>query len=349
MKTKTTRASALRITISIALLSISAILLASSFKSAHHWPSLAADVMEMPIPIADQAIATLGNNIYSFSGASDGALTGLSYEFDRKTWRAIAPYPVPTESSSAVSDGTRYIYVMNGVSSGQIYQTAMYRYDPVTNSYAQMASNAVATRNQSALYANGKIYKIGGKDASGYQTALEIYDVATNTWALGAPLPTVMPSGVAWTKNDFIYMGSYRYHIGTNTWSVDIPATTWMTGDVFAGVGIGQYNVYDNSGIFKETIGSGDSQNTAGCGFNPALDKLYTTHFQASQVIVFDNADPHSVLQTISSSAGNADPESVVFDAAGNFYVGHADGSQQIQKYDSTGSLVAALVLPLDH
>src|SRR6266487_549892 len=159
MKTKTIRASAFRITISIALLSISAILLASSFKSAHHWPSLAADVMEMPIPIAHQAIATLGNNIYSFSGASDGALTGLSYEFDGKTWRGIAPYP----------------------------------------------------------------------------------------------------------------------------------ATTWMTGDVFAGVGIGQYNVYDNSGNFKETIGSGDSQNTAGCGFNPALDKLYTTHFQASQVIVFDN------------------------------------------------------------
>jgi Kelch motif len=335
-----TRASALRITLSIALILISAILLASSFRSAN-WSPLAADVMEMPIPIADQAIATLGNNIYSFSGTTEGALTGASYQFDGAAWKPIASYPLPAESSAAVSDGHRYIYIMNGVSSGSTYQTAMYRYDAVSNSYTQMAPNSVGARNQVVLYLNGRIYKMGGKNATGYQTALEIYDIATNSWSLGAPLPAAIPFGTFWVKNNFIYTPSYRYNIATNTWSKDVPTSIWMTGDVFAGVGIGQYNVYDNAGNFKETIGSGASTNTTGCSFNPALLELYTTHFQTNQVIVFDDAHPHNVLQTIGTGPGPTANESIVFDSAGNFYVGHADGLRQIEKYDSAGNLLA--------
>ncbi len=48
--------------------------------------------------------------------------------------RSLA-YPIAVESPSAVSDGTQYIYIMNGVSSGPVYQTAMYRYDTVANTY----------------------------------------------------------------------------------------------------------------------------------------------------------------------------------------------------------------------
>ena len=117
-------------------------------------------------------------------------------------------------------------------------------------------------------------------------------------------------------------------------------ATVWNLGDVFAGIGGGKYNVYDNTGVFKETIdqaiGSGE---TTGCAFNPAKTKLYTTNFQNDMVAVFDDADPHTVLHTFST--GLTDNESVVFDAAGNYYVGHADGDRDIEKYDSSDSLLA--------
>ena len=97
-------------------------------------------------------------------------------------------------------------------------------------------------------------------------------------------------------------------------------STVWNQGDVFAGVGGGKYNVYDNTGTFKETIdqaiGSGE---TTGCAFNPARTKLYTTNFQNDMVAVFDDADPHAVLHTFST--GLTSNESVVFDAAGNYYV----------------------------
>jgi hypothetical protein len=117
-------------------------------------------------------------------------------------------------------------------------------------------------------------------------------------------------------------------------------STVWNAGDVFAGVGGGKYNVYDNAGTFKETIdqaiGSGE---TTGCAFNPARTKLYTTNFQNDMVAVFDDTDPHAVLHTFST--GPMSNESVVFDAAGNYYVGHADGDRDIEKYDSSDNLVA--------
>ena len=236
-----TGTSVLRITLYVALILMSAILLVSGFKGAENWPRSTADGMEVPIPVADQAIATVGNATYSFSGSSEGTLTAASYKFVGKTWKAIAPYPVPIKSATAVSDRSRYVYIMNGASTDSIYQTAMYRYDPVTNDYTQMAPNTVGVRKPVVVFAGGKIYKMGGENASGYRTALEIYNIATNTWSLEAPLPT--PVGAAWAKDNQIYTNLYRYDIATNTWSSDIPTSTWVTGDVIAAVGVGEFHV----------------------------------------------------------------------------------------------------------
>ena len=43
----------------------------------------------------------------------------------------------------------------------------------------------------------------------------------------------------------------------------------WNIGDVFVGIGDGKYNVYDNSGTFKETIDQGNhARFTTGCAFD---------------------------------------------------------------------------------
>lgn len=73
-------------------------------------------------------------------------------------------------------------------------------------------------------------------------------------------------------------------------------ASTWVVGDVFAGIGNGQYQVYDNLGNFKETIGQGMPGFTTGCAFNSAGD-LYTTNFSQTKVVVFAGAqDRKSVV-----------------------------------------------------
>lgn len=114
-------------------------------------------------------------------------------------------------------------------------------------------------------------------------------------------------------------------------------STTWNIGDVFAGVAGGNYNVYDNAGNFKETISTGLGGFTTGCSFNPALDKLYTTAFSGSSVVVFNNASPHGIAQTINTPKPSE--ESVVFAANGHFFVG-GPSNPAIVEYDATGTLV---------
>jgi uncharacterized repeat protein (TIGR01451 family) len=114
-------------------------------------------------------------------------------------------------------------------------------------------------------------------------------------------------------------------------------ATAWNVGDVFAGIASGSYNVYSNSGAFKETISDGSGGFTTGCSFNPSLDKLYTTNFSASKVVVYDNTSPHSIVQTITT--GKAAAESIVFAGNGHFFVG-GPSDPEIEEYDASGTLV---------
>jgi sugar lactone lactonase YvrE len=115
-------------------------------------------------------------------------------------------------------------------------------------------------------------------------------------------------------------------------------ATTWNNGDVFVAVGNGSYNVYDNAGVFKQTITSPLGATTTGCSFDLAGDKLYTTNWSNNKVVVYDNADPHPILQTISTSSGRN--ESIVFASDGTFYVSHSLGGS-IDHYDAAGSLIS--------
>jgi uncharacterized repeat protein (TIGR01451 family) len=115
------------------------------------------------------------------------------------------------------------------------------------------------------------------------------------------------------------------------------PPTTWNVGDVFAGIANGSYNVYSNSGAFKETISDGSGGFTTGCSFNPSLDKLYTTSFSVSKVVVYDNTIPHPIVQTITT--GKASAESIVFAGNGHFFVG-GPIDPEIEEYDASGTLI---------
>jgi DNA-binding beta-propeller fold protein YncE len=115
----------------------------------------------------------------------------------------------------------------------------------------------------------------------------------------------------------------------------------WNRGDLFAGVGNGTYNMYDSSGSLKETIFNGfEDDQSLGCAFNNDGSKLYATAFDIAKVVVLDAKHPHTVLQTIDTSPGGG-PESIVFDAAGSFYVSSPDGDKMIRKFDAAGTLLA--------
>ena len=133
-----------------------------------------------------------------------------------------------------------------------------------------------------------------------------------------------------------------------------VEATDWAIGDVFAavggGVGGGLYKVYRNDGTFKETISDDLGGFTTGCAFSRGTSFLYTTNFSNTKVVKRSFGHPHDIVQTIDTGAtspGGAS-ESIVFDAAGNFYVGHAGGNHLIHKYDASGALQTTFNATID-
>src|SRR5260370_1138603 len=70
-------------------------------------------------------------------------------------------------------------------------------FDTDTNTWSSLASMPTPRNHHSVTYADGKIYAIGGRVGSCYSGGWsnniwmnEAYDIATNTWATRAPMPT---------------------------------------------------------------------------------------------------------------------------------------------------------------
>src|SRR5438128_2162876 len=113
----------------------------------------------------------------------------------------------------------------------------------------------------------------------------------------------------------------------------------YAAGDVFAGVGNGKVKHFAPDGTLLETLDTTTGSSEEG---GPCFDQsgnLYTTNFTANSISKFNNQG--GLLQANFGSGFNADPESCVFDAAGNLYVGQADGSKGILKFDQAGNLLA--------
>lgn len=115
--------------------------------------------------------------------------------------------------------------------------------------------------------------------------------------------------------------------------------SNFNVGDVLAGVNYGTYNRYDAGGTFIESLVDGLGGYTTGCAGNLDRTLLYTTNLSSSMVVVYDFLAPHTIVQMIDTGLhGGGRCESIVFDANGDFYVGHAGGNFDVQKYDAAGN-----------
>jgi outer membrane protein assembly factor BamB len=116
-------------------------------------------------------------------------------------------------------------------------------------------------------------------------------------------------------------------------------ALPFANGDVFVGVGSGMIRVFDQTGVLKQTLNTGGgSSETTGMCFDGT--HMYATGFTASHATKFD----FNGAVTTHPWAGpfNLHPESCVVDAAGDIYIGQADGTDDILKFDSAGTFLAS-------
>lgn len=115
-------------------------------------------------------------------------------------------------------------------------------------------------------------------------------------------------------------------------------AQTFTNGDVFVAIGSGSVQWRRANGNLVKTLVSTVPNNvfTTGMAFDTA-GQLYVTMFSSQAISVFNDL---GVFTGTFGSGYDLNPESIVFDRAGNAYVGHADGSGDVFKFDSAGGLV---------
>jgi len=116
------------------------------------------------------------------------------------TWTTIAPMPavagiaVSTATASGVAFGGQFYVIDSGAGYGVPLPLKVY--DPVTDSWSLKAVDPVLRGETAAGVINNKIYVAEGwggqygSDSNVPLTALEIYDPATDSWAIRAPMPT---------------------------------------------------------------------------------------------------------------------------------------------------------------
>jgi YD repeat-containing protein len=133
------------------------------------------------------------------------------------------------------------------------------------------------------------------------------------------------------------------------SWSTTAGAVAFQVGDVFGAVGSGRVAHYDKDGNYLETLDTTRGGITTGMAFDQA-GNLYVTNFSDNSVSRFDNNGALTDAVFVNTgSQGAGGTESIVFDNAGNFYVGAADGDRDVQKYNSAGTFLTKFNVGTDN
>src|SRR6266478_8008026 len=186
-----TRGWALQVALSIALLSISAVLLASSFKATPATRGLSATTK--PVAAGDKELVIAGpassqslSPAYApFTFGNTGSLNTGRY------WHTATLLPNGKVLVAGGYDGVNYL-------------TSAELYDPATGTWTATGSLDTARyRHTATLLPNGNVLVAGGVNSSGSLASAELYDPASGTWtapgslgaARAAHTATLLPNG----------------------------------------------------------------------------------------------------------------------------------------------------------
>ena len=139
----------------------------------------------------------------------------------------------------------------------------------------------------------------------------------------------------------YLLLASVLILAGTLSFATRVQAVTYSSGDVFASVGNGKVEVYSSTGTLIQTLNNGLGSTFTTGGMFDAAGNFYVTTFGSNVVSKFDNNG--SLVNGSFMIGCNADCESITRDQSGNAYVGHADGTGDIRKYDiATGAFITS-------
>jgi hypothetical protein len=149
----------------------------------------------MPTPRARFAVAACQNKIYCIGGVTgENVIIGINEAYDPSTdtWETKAPMPTTIWKVQAnVVNGKIYVITPSGT----------YVYDPVTDSWVSKTSIPFEMGSASTVF-NDKIYVLGGFRGPPYLNYYtQIYNPETDSWSLGALMPSTVSDGGAGTTD----------------------------------------------------------------------------------------------------------------------------------------------------
>ena len=173
--------------------------------------------------------APFNGRFYLIGGEATGGDRDLAIEeYDPVTdnWTEKANLLTGVANTGAAAIG-QYIYIPGGYSG--VGESTMQRYNIPADTLTTLTPLTSTLFAHTVVALDNKVYALGGSETGSEETTNRIYDVATNSWQAGAPLPVAVHYASAVTDGYYIYvMGGnttdlatvQRYNPQTDTWAL---------------------------------------------------------------------------------------------------------------------------------
>ena len=301
---------------------------------------------------APAAGATVSGTVVMSAAASDNVgVVGVQFRLDGETFGAedtTAPYSVSWDSSSS-ANGSHAIAAVARDAAGN---TSVSGTVTVTLSNGPPPDTTAPTASMTSPSSGATVFgtvtvSANASDNVGVAGVQFRLDGA----ALGAE-DTTAPYSVAWnttTAPDGAHsLTAVARDAAGNTApspSISVTVANVGRGDVFVGLMDGTVQWRAPDGTLRTTLTSVTDGEASGIAFDAAR-VLYVPHWfsrtnPASGNLV-ERFDPSGNLLGTWGSGYNCNPSSFAFDDAGNVYVGQADCTGDILKFDADGNLLAS-------
>jgi N-acetylneuraminic acid mutarotase len=303
--------------------------------AADSWTTVA----QMVTPREGAGAATVNGRIHVVGGHVAGSIaTGILETFDpaTSTWiTGRAPMPTPRAYPAVVTDGV-FIYAIGGVTTGTNGVATVERYDPSTNNWTTLAAMPSPGISIAGVL-NGTIVVVGSGGAN--SSATDVYDISSNTWRAGSPMPAGRSLAAAGVANGGLYLagGTVNGTAAYDTW-VYYPATSTRV-EGWSGVGsMPTARAQAAAAVVNDVIyviggmvpGSGPAVEMA---TNEALSTPPVNTFAAGGAFLGSSAGSSS-LPTVQWQSTN--PSTAGVDGSGNAYA-NAPGQTTIVASASNG------------
>ena len=202
-------------------------------------------VCVIPFALAQRNVGKLAPTLKTLRAGGKAARPQLPQGVCPTPWTFVASMPLDLYGAASASDGTSGYFAGGYSFSFPGTVNVFNRYDPATDTWTPLAPIPTGAAMAVGVYypPTNKFYVFGGAefDSGTNYDLTQIYDIATDTWSSGAPMPDVRSFSaggyVSATGKIYILSGYNTGFVDSaqpNTWEYDPALDSWtdLTGTV---------------------------------------------------------------------------------------------------------------------